>query len=569
MLFNILIFLSRSTEETDLAMFKYKNVMLALFTLFFFSTLVNLIYSCITLQPDMRNTAVICDCAMFLVPLTVFITGRLRHAMPYILVGFYASSCFVMSVINQSVLYLPLLFACAVVCCGFFLSVKLCIWHIAVTDTVLIGSVIFFFPSEEEHFVLLYLTMCLCYNFSSFAMTLYVYAVRRNLIQLRRKNKELAASDSRKNAFWAAAASQMRLSSDKLGKFCQSRLEDGDLPDTVRERIGVIINDTDRLMTVLNDAEDYANIENKALKIQKSPYPFGDLVNEISDSCSMLIPVIAGGEISYSVDCRPDIPSVMIGDRKRIAQVIMNLFENAAKFTENGSVSISFSSRTTEEGANLQIRVSDTGAGFTDSAAQKMFTVYADRQGVSHVGLAIVKELVTLMGGFIYARRQPEGGTCFVITLPQEVKDAVSFAEIRSRESLSVLIYLKEKSASEYIGKQLEKMGVKHEICLSRTDFSVKKDNPDITHIFTDYSLYSFDSPVFRILSRRLVIVTICDTDEGEGISPRNIQRLNKPVHMASIARILNSVPFDAVVKDIADPDFDPLKDIHYDDPRR
>lgn len=517
----------------------------------------------------MRNTAVICDCALFLVPLTVFISGRLRRAMPYILVSFYAVSCFVMSVINHSVLYLPLLFACAVVCCGFFLSVKLCIWHIAVTDVVLIGSVIFFFPAEGDHFVLLYLTMCLCYNFSSFAMTLYVYAVRRNLIRLRRKNKELAASDSRKNAFWAAAASQMRLSSDKLGKFCQSRLEDGDLPDAIREKIGVIINDTDRLMTFLNDAEDYANIENKALKIQNLPYSFVDLVNEISDSCSMLIAVTAGGKISCSIDCRPDIPSVMIGNRKRIAQVIMNLFENAAKFTKNGSVSISFSSRLTEEGANLQIRVSDTGEGFTDSAAQKMFTVYADRQGVSHAGLAIVKELVTLMGGFIYVRRQPEGGTCFVITLPQGVKDPASFAEVRDREKLSVLIYVKEKNASEYIGEQLEKMGVRHEICLTRTEFSVKKDNPEITHIFTDYSLYSFDSPVFRILSRRLVIVTVCGANEGEGVLPRNVQRINKPVHMASIARTLNSVPFDSVIKDISDPDFDPLKDIHYDDPRR
>ena len=560
-------FLSKSTEETALAMFKYKNVMLALFTLFFFSTLVHLIYSCLTLESEMMSTAIICDVAMFLVPLAVFISGRLKRAMPFILVSFYAASCFVMSVINQSVLYLPLLFACAVICCGFFLSVKLCIWHIIVTDVVLIGS-IFFFPVEGEHFVLLYLTMCLCYNFSSFAMTLYVYAVRRNLIQLRRKNKELIASDSRKNAFWAAAASQMRLSSEKLGKFCRSRLEDNDLPDVIRDRIGVIINDTDRLLTVLNDAEDYANIENNALKIQNKPYGFGDLVNEISDSCSMLTSLSPGG-ISYGVDCRSDIPAVMIGDKKRISQVIMNLFENSAKFTENGSVSISFSARRTEEGVNLQIRVSDTGAGFTDRAAQKMFTVYADRQGVSHAGLAIVKELVTLMGGFVYARRQPEGGTCFVITLPQGVEKSASFAEIKDAEKLKVLVYTKEKSAAEYIGEQLDKIGVKREICLTRTDFSVKTDAPDITHIFTDHSLYSFDSPIFRILSRRLVIVAICGTGEGEGVFPRNVYRISKPVHMASISRVLNNYSFDPVIKESSDPGFDPLKDIYYDDPRR
>lgn len=119
-------------------MFKYKNVMIALFALFFFSTSVHFIYSCLTLEPNMRNTALLCDCVLFMAPLAVFISGKLRRVMPYIFVSFYAVSCFVMSVINKSELYLPLLFACAVVCCGFFLSVKLCIWHIIITDLVLI-----------------------------------------------------------------------------------------------------------------------------------------------------------------------------------------------------------------------------------------------------------------------------------------------------------------------------------------------------------------------------------------------------------------------------------------------
>lgn len=553
-------------------MFKYKNVMIALFTLFFFSTLVHLVYSCLTLEPNIRNTALICDCVLFTVPLAVFISGKLRRAMPYILVSFYAVSCFVMSVINQSELYLPLLFACAVVCCGFFLSVRLCIWHIIITDLVLIGSVVFSLSETWNHYMLLYFTMCVCYNFSAFAMTLFVYAVRRNILRLRRKNKELAASDNRKNAFWAAAASQMRSASDKLGNYCASRLEDGDLPDSAREKISTIKSETKHLMTVLNDAEDYAMIENKRLKTVSAPYSFSELVTEIANFCSMLITVAAGNGISYSIDCQPDIPAVMIGDMDRIIQVIMNLFENAAKYTENGSVSIAFSSRKTEDGTNLQIRVTDTGVGFTDSAARRMFTVYADKRGqqiVSHVGLAIVKELVTLMGGFIYVRRRPTCGTGFVITLPQGVKDPSSFAEIRGRDKISVLIYAREKSAADRINGQLEKIGVKSEICLTRTEFSVKKDSSELTHIFTDYSLYSFDSPIFRILSRKLIIVVVCQADEGGGIMPKNVHRLSKPVNMAAVSRILNETVLDTVIKDSSDPDFDPRRDIHYDDPRR
>ncbi|MBD5105125.1 MAG: hypothetical protein HDT47_09750, partial [Ruminococcaceae bacterium] len=56
---------------------------------------------------------------------------------------------------------------------------------------------------------------------------------------------------------------------------------------------------------------------------------------------------------------------------------------------------------------------------------------------------------------------------------------------------------------------------------------------------------------------------------EGEAVMPKNIKKLTKPLNMASIAHILNDVSVDTVIKDTSDPDFDPLTDIHYDDPRR
>lgn len=548
-------------------MFKYKNVMIALFTLFFFSTLIHLIYSCLVLEPNIRGIAMICDGALFLVPLAVYISGRLRRAMPYILVAFYVASSFVMSVVNGSVLFLPLLFTCAVVSCGFFLSVKLCVWLTVLSDIVLTVSFIFFSPEEVDPFVLVYVTMCVCFNFSCFAMMFFVFAVRRNLIQLRRRNKELAASDSRKNAFWAAAASQMRLSSGNLYDFCGKRLRDTDLPDHVREKIETIKNETKHLMVTLNDAEDYARIENKGMIIRNSPYSFGGLVEEISNSCLSLI----RKGISFSIDCQPDIPAALIGDSERIFQVVKNLFENAVKHTESGSITIAFSSRKTSEGVNLQIRVRDTGTGFTDNAAQKIFTVYAEKreQGLAaHIGLGLVKELVTLMGGFIYVRREAAGGTCFVITLPQGVENPVSFAEIKNKEKLGVLLYTKEKASAERVKGQLEQMGVSSEICLSRAEFGFKKDDPEITHIFTDYPMYCFDRPVFQILSRNVLIVTVCGINEGEAVMPKNIKKLTKPLNMASIVHILNDVSVDTVIKDASDPDFDPMTDIHCDDPR-
>lgn len=515
--------------------------MISMFTLFFFSGLVHLIYSCMTLEPYPRNIAIVCDCALFLVPLAVFISGRLRRAMPYILISFYAASCFVMSVINRSVIYLPLLFACAVVVCGFFLSVKLCIWHTVVSDALLIVSMLFFLTDEAEKYTIIYLIMCFCYSFSCVAMVLFVYATRKKLVTLRKENKELVTAANRKNVFWAAVSSKMRGSAVDLSGFCNSTLKDKELPPHLKERIGGIRNDVKRLLVTLKDAEDYAKIESKRMKIFNAPYSFSSLVSDISNFCSA---ACTNERIHFSIECQRDIPSVLIGDSERISQIIMTLFENSVKFTKSGSITIEFSARPACYGVNLQIRVRDTGIGINDSTARKMFTVYTERQGgdsLTHTGLGIAKNLVTLMGGFIFVRQERQGGSCFVVTVPQGVKNNVSFAAANDPENIHVLCYMRSEQTLKAAQEQLEQMEISAESCISRADFMLKKDNTEITHIFTDYPSYLFDKPIFRILARRAVISVVCGVGEGETNLPTNIKRVLKPLHMATFAHIFNN----------------------------
>lgn len=527
-------------------MFKYRNVMISMFTLFFFSGLVHLIYSCMTLEPHTRNIVIICDCALFLVPLAVFISGRLKRAMPYILISFYAASSFVMSVINRSVMYLPLLFACAVVVCGFFLSVKLCIWHTVVSDVLLIVSILFFLTDEAEKYTIIYLIMCFCYSFSCVAMILFVYATKKQLVTLRKENKTLTTDANRKNVFWAAVSSKMRGSAVNLSEFCNSTLKDKELPPNLKERIVGIRNDVKRLLVTLNDAEDYAKIESKRMKIFNVPYSFSSLVSDISNFCSASC---TNEHIHFNIECQRDIPSVLIGDRERISQIIMTLFENSLKFTKSGSITVEFSARPVSNGVNLQIRVKDTGVGINDSTARKMFTVYTERQGgdsLTHTGLGIAKKLITLMGGFIFVRQERQGGSCFVVTVPQGVKNTVSFAAVNNSENIHVLSYMRNEQPLKTAQHQLEQMGISAESCISRADFMLKKDNTEITHIFTDYPSYLFDKPIFRILARHAVISVVCGVGEGETNLPANIKRVLKPLHMATFAHIFNNGLIDA-----------------------
>lgn len=522
-------------------MFKYKNVMASTFALYFFATTAQIIYSLIDLPKGERNTMLICGAVLFVVPLVIFLTGKLKRLMPYLLATFYVISCFVMSVFNKSEMYLPILFSIATVFFGFFLSSKLSMWYLALSDIVLLAAPIFFYPSgDDPYFIPIYSVVFICYTFSGLAMALFVQTIQSNLFALKRENKKNRISDRRKDLFWAASSGRMRNSAEELSQISGTLLERSDIPVSVREKLSEIQTGTKKLFMTLNDAEDYALAESRRMALNIEPYRFDSLVTDISRLCSVSCP---NEKIDILIDCRYDIPSVLKGDSRRITQVIMNLFENSVKYTESGTITVSFSARKTDGGVNLQIIVADTGRGINEKASKKMFTVYAENGSspVIHLGLGLSKELVSLMGGFIFARREKTGGSCFTLTVPQEVVSAAPFAELEDCEKLYALLYVKSEAVRAFAAAQLGEMGVSCEICRSRAEFMMKKDETEITHIFCDYGFYTYDKPIFDILAKRVGVAVICGTGETEARLPKNIRRMLKPVSMASFAYILGS----------------------------
>ncbi|MCM1488912.1 MAG: ATP-binding protein, partial [Firmicutes bacterium] len=525
-------------------MFKYKKVMIATFTLYFLSLSIHIIFACLNLTGRQMLAAIVCGGVMFVVPIVIFATGKLRSFMPFILTTFYIAASLVMSVFNKTAIYLPLLFACETIISGFFLSPKLCTWLLIMSDVVLVLNGALFLPPDGTT-VTSYIIMCLCYNFSAMGMALFVYSLQSNLSSYGKKNKELSRSNDRKNNFWAVSASKMRSSAEEVSEIATSILVRNDISAPVREKLREIQADTGKLLMTLNDAEDYAKIESQEMTLSREPYSFGSLVSDIANFCSA---ACADKSVSFSLDCKEDIPSVLIGDSRRIFQIVMSLFDNAVKFTENGLITVSFTARRSEDGtANLRIQVIDTGTGITPDAAKKIFTVYAEKNGdvpSIHLGLGMVKQLVTLMGGFIFAGREKSGGACFTLTIPQEIQNPQPFAAVEQSEKLRVLLYLKNDGSAEAAQKQLERLGVNSRICGSRSDFMQEKDGSGFTHIFVDYGFYLFDKPIFTMLSRRLKVVVLCSLgDRGENISlvQKNIRVVFKPVHLAMLASIFNN----------------------------
>ena len=170
------------------------------------------------------------------------------------------------------------------------------------------------------------------------------------------------------------------------------------------------------LLKLLNDALDLARIEAGRLELEPAPFHPRQLLEDVAQLEQGL--AYAKG-IRFVLELADDLPEQVIGDPVRIKQVLLNLANNALKFTAEGHV-ILHATRTTD---GLQFSVSDTGPGIPEASQVRLFQRFeqADspqRRAGSGLGLAICRELVEMMGGSIELESRVGHGTRFRVRLP-------------------------------------------------------------------------------------------------------------------------------------------------------
>lgn len=178
------------------------------------------------------------------------------------------------------------------------------------------------------------------------------------------------------------------------------------------------------LLSVINDILDFSKIEAGELKIEEVSFSLHSLFDN-------LIAVIAlrakEKNLSVHFTVNPSIPPQVIGDPLRIAQIIMNIGNNAVKFTEQGRIEIEFDGNLNEKGnlLNLIMRITDSGIGMSPAQLDKIFKPFTQADGSTNrkyggtgLGLAIVSQLTELMNGRIHATSTMGKGSRFEVELP-------------------------------------------------------------------------------------------------------------------------------------------------------
>ncbi|MCM8796204.1 MAG: ATP-binding protein, partial [Candidatus Omnitrophica bacterium] len=189
--------------------------------------------------------------------------------------------------------------------------------------------------------------------------------------------------------------------------------------DNVKEFINIIYHDSNRLAHLIDDLLDLSKIESGKLKMVFLPV---DILEVIKRTLAVLEPQAKKKSISISLNVMDSLPKVL-ADPTRLSQVILNLLDNAIKYTpDGGKVSISIFTKD----KFVQVDIADTGIGIPQESLSRIFERFyrvdkarSRELGGTGLGLSIVKHIVLAHGGQVWVKSEEGLGSTFSFTIPQ------------------------------------------------------------------------------------------------------------------------------------------------------
>ncbi len=357
-----------------------------------------------------------------------------------------------------------------------------------------------------------------------------------------RTSDELEKEAHMKSDFLANMSHEIRTPMNAVIGMAEMALRE-ELPPAAREYIKQIMASGNTLLAIINDILDFSKMESGKMDINMGEYEPLSIVRDIS---SVIMTRIGDKDLEFVVDVDPNMPKQLMGDSVRIRQIIINLANNAVKFTKEGCVSLTIGfDKISDREILLKVSVRDTGIGIKKEDLGKLFQSFQQVDSKRNrniegtgLGLAISKQLVVLMNGEIGVESQYGEGSCFYFQIPQFVINGAPSVEaspgdFRAAGVLCGNIYILNSVKSMLSQLQMESV-----LLYDQKDFLLLEEKK-AEFLFVDSDCYN--SKVREYLSSHPDMTGVLMTGFQEKVNPEleNVLAVNKPMHIMNMAKIL------------------------------
>ncbi len=373
------------------------------------------------------------------------------------------------------------------------------------------------------------------------------------------ENAKIRRATNLKSDFLANMSHEIRTPMNAIIGMAEMTLRE-ELPLAAQDYVNQIKSSGKNLLMIINDILDFSKIESGKMDINMSEYEPLSMINDVSN---IIMSHIGQKNVQLILDISPDIPYGLLGDSLRIKQILVNLTNNAVKFTKEGYITLRIEPLVKNDNEIvMNATIQDTGIGIKKADLEKLFQSFQQLDSKRNrnlegtgLGLAISQRLLHLMMGTIEVDSEFGKGSTFSFKLPQRITRHSPGISIKT-SPFAVAGLIEDEVVHNQLKKDIRRLKISYHALEAEAHLR-ELEQFRVDFLFIEKSLYTDKVEAFVTAHPDITAVLIIDFFDSYNKRLPNLLVIKKPVYSLNLAMIFNHESIDMNYNNIMDEDYE------------